>query len=86
MSSTEKRIIKPHILTEEELKAEDDELDSYDLIQQIQIKGVTIKTMGELRPYIKSTIIARKFENFLHEDDFEYIYNWILFKEIKKSK
>jgi hypothetical protein len=86
MSNDEKRIIKPRYLTEEEIKEQEDEMDTFELKQKVQIKGITIKTIGDLRPYIKSTKIARKFEDFLHEDDFEYIYNWILRKEFKNSK
>lgn len=85
MSNDEKRIIKPRYLTEEEIKEQEDEMDTFELKQKVQIKGITIKTIGDLRPYIKSTKIARKFEDFLHEDDFEYIYNWILRKEIKSK-
>jgi hypothetical protein len=81
-----KRVLKAKPLTEEELKADEDELDEYSLKTQIKIKGVLIKTYGVLRPYIKSTTIARKFEDFLHEDDFHYFYNWILLKEIKQKK
>ena len=77
------------LLTEEDLKADDDELDEYDMKKSVMVKGKIIKKYGELRPYIKSTIIARKFEDILHEDDFIYFYEWILDKElcekIKKS-
>ena len=78
------------VLTDADLKAEDDELDEYDMKKSIMVKGKVIKSYGELRPYIKSTKIARKFEDFLHEDDFIYFYEWILDKElcekIKNSK
>ena len=83
MSLRKERIIKPHILTEQELKAEEEEIDGFGLKQKVKVKDVILKTMGDLRPFIKSTKIARKFENFLHEDDFDYIYNWILHKELK---
>jgi hypothetical protein len=73
------------VLTEEDLKAEEDELDEYDMKRSIMIKGKIIKKYGELRPYIKSTAVARKFENFLHEDDFIYFYEWILDKEISEK-
>jgi hypothetical protein len=86
MNIDKERIIKPRYLTDEEIKAQEDELDGYNLKKSIKIKEKHITTFGELRPYIKSTKIARKFEDFLHEDDFDYFYNWILLKEIKKSK
>jgi hypothetical protein len=78
-----KKNLNYRIVTDEELKADDDDLDGYSLKKSIKIKDKTIKTFGDLRPYIRSTKIARKFEDFLHEDDFDYFYNWILLKEIK---
>ncbi len=74
------------VLTEEDLKEEEKELDIFSLKNRIMVKGKIIKTYGELRPYIKSTKIARKFEDFLDEDDFQYFFNWILHKEIIEEK
>ena len=80
----EKKIIIPRFgtVSEEELKEEEDEIDSYGMKKYIKVNGKIIKTYGEIRPYIKSTRIARKFEDILHEDDFDYFYNWILRKEL----
>lgn len=72
-------------LTKEDLKAEELEFDGYNLKHPIKIKNKIIKTYGELRPYIKSTIIARKFEDFLDDDEFSYFFNWILDKEIQEK-
>ena len=69
-------------LTEAYLKAEEEEANELNLKQKIKIKDIIIKTYGELRPYIKSTKIARKFKDFLDDEDFEYFFNWILDKEI----
>jgi hypothetical protein len=79
MSITREKIIKPRVLTDQEIKANEEEIDSYGLKQRVKVKGtgeallcslegngVVLETMGDLRPYIKSTKIARKFENFLH--------------------
>ena len=73
------------VLTDADLKAEDDELDEYDMKKFVMVKGKIIKKYGELRPYIKSTIVARRFEDILHEDDFIYFYEWILHKEINNK-
>lgn len=83
----QEKIIKPNFiyLSEEEIKAEEDEIDIYGMKKHIKVNGKIIKTYGELRPYIKSTRIARKFEDILHEDDFDYFYNWILEKEIDEK-
>lgn len=73
-------------LTDEEIKADEDELDTYDLKHKLMVKGRIIKTYGDLRKIITSTKIARKFEDFLEDDEFYYFYNWILEKEIKEKK
>lgn len=72
-------------ITNEEIKAEEDEIDIYKLKHHIQIKNKIITTYGELRPYIKSTIIAKKFEDFLDDDEFYYFYRWILEKEVEQK-
>ena len=41
--------------------------------------------MGELRKYATSTKNIRKMEPYLSDDDFSYIFNWILRKEIKNG-
>jgi hypothetical protein len=90
MDSNEKKTPNFRYVTEEEIKALEDEIDMYSMKRHISVKNKVIKTYGQLRPYIKSTKVARKFEDILHEDDFEYFFMWILEKELdeerKKSK
>ena len=88
MTSTtkQKRIMNFRLITEEEQKERDNEIDKIDLKQPIKIKGQLIKTYGDLRPYIKSTLITEKFEKFLDDNDYVYFYNWILEKEINQRK
>jgi hypothetical protein len=84
MTSTtkQKRVMHFRLITEEEQKKREAELDKYDMKKPIKIKGKLIKTYGDLRPYIKSTLITEKFEEFLYDNDYVYFYNWILEKEI----
>jgi hypothetical protein len=72
-------------LTEEQVEADEAKFDIYPLKQKIKIKGIIINTIGDLKKIVKNTTIARKLENFLHEDDFSYIFDYILYKEISKG-
>lgn len=80
------KIRKYKKVTEEEMLEEERDLDQYSLEHKIQVKDKVIKTFGELRPYIKSTKIARKFEHVLTDSEFSYFFNWILHKELKENK
>lgn len=73
-------------LTEEELKAKEDEIDELHLENEIIINGKTIKTYGELRPYIKSSKVVEKLLDIIHDDEYFYFYKWILHKELKQNK
>jgi hypothetical protein len=73
-------------LTEEEIKAEEDEIDQFSLENEIILNGRIIKTYGELRPYIISSEIAEKFLDILEDEEYCYFYKWILFKELKELK
>ncbi len=88
MNSTtkQKKVMRFRLITEEEQKEKEKEIDGFELKQPIKIKGKLIKTYGDLRPYIKSTLITEKFEEFLDDDDYVYFYNWILEKEINQRK
>lgn len=70
-------------LTEKDIKKKEKEIDELPLNHRISIKDKIIKYYGELRPYITSTKVAKKFGKYLDEDDFDYFYNWILVKEIE---
>ena len=72
-------------VSDEELE-EEKEIDQQHLQNYISIRGVTIKTIGELRKYITSVKIIKKFENKLSDDDYYYLAEWILFKEVKTRK
>ena len=79
------RIMNFRIVTEDELREQEKEIDTHWLKNIISIKGKIIKTFGDLRPYIKSSKIAAKFEDFLEEDEYSYFAQWILRKEIKEK-
>ena len=71
--------------SDESLKQHELEIDEYGLETPIKIKGKIIKTFGELRKYATSTRNIRKMEPYLSDNDFSYIFNWILRKEIKNG-
>ena len=72
-------------LSDEKLKEQELEIDEYGLEIPIKIKNKIIRTIGELRKYATSTKNIRKMEPYLSDDDFSYIFNWILRKEIKNG-
>jgi hypothetical protein len=72
-------------VTDEETKAEEDEVDEYHLKNEIKINNVLIKKYGELRPYIKSTNDIELLEDIMDDDDYIYFYKWILWKEIQEE-
>ena len=72
-------------LTDNEIEKQ--ETDKQHLQKSIRIRGVNVNTIGELRKYITSVKRAKKFENYLEDDDYYYILEWIIQKEVKnKSK
>lgn len=72
-------------VSDETLKEQELEIDELGLEIPIKIKGKIIKTFGELRKYATSTKNIRKMEPYLSDNDFSYIFNWILRKEIKNG-
>jgi len=72
-------------VSDESLKQQELEIDECGLETPIKIKGKIIKTFGELREYATSTKNIRKMEPYLSDNDFSYIFNWILRKEIKNG-
>lgn len=72
-------------VSDEKLKEQELEIDEYGLEIPIKIKNKIIRTMGELRKYATSTKNIRKMEPYLSDDDFSYIFNWILDKELKNG-
>ena len=72
-------------VSDETLKQQELEIDELGLETPIKIKGKIIKTFGELRIYATSTRNIRKMEPYLSDNDFSYIFNWILRKEIKNG-
>ncbi len=77
--------MKSCIVSDEKLKEQELEIDDYGLEIPIKIKKKVIKTFGELRKYAISTKNVRKMEPFLSDNDFSYIFNWILNKELKNG-
>ena len=73
-------------LTEKEIEEQEKEIDKQHLQKSIRIRGVNVNTIGELRKYITSVKRAKKFENYLEDDDYYYILEWIIYKERKKNK
>ena len=72
-------------LTEKQIEEDESKFDIYPLKQKIEIRGKLMNTIGDLKKIVKNTTIARKLEDFLHEEDFCYIFNYILYKEISKG-
>jgi len=72
-------------VSDEKIKEQELEIDESGLEIPIKIKGNIIKTFGELRKYATSTKNIRKMEPYLSDNDFSYIFNWILRKEIKNG-
>ena len=72
-------------VSDEKIKEQELEIDESGLEIPIKIKGNIIKTFGELRKYATSTKNIRKMEPYLSDNDFSYIFNWILDKELKNG-
>ncbi len=62
-----------NILSKKDIQLMEEEINSYQLIQKISIKGNKIETIGELKKYIKNYEIIEKLFNFLDEEDYIYI-------------
>jgi hypothetical protein len=82
-SSFSKESIKSrgHVLTKEQIKEREDEMDLYDLEQQFNYNELKIKTMGDLRNLVKtfkSTKEIEKIEDLICDEDYYYIFNWYL--------
>lgn len=72
-------------VSDEKIKEQELEIDESGLEIPIKIKGNIIRTFGELRKYATSTKNIRKMEPYLSDNDFSYIFNWILDKELKNG-
>lgn len=77
--------MKSHRVSDEKIKEQELEIDELGLEIPIKIKDKVIKTFGELRKYATSTKNIRKMEPYLSDNDFSYIFNWILDKELKNG-
>jgi hypothetical protein len=64
------------IIPDEELKRMEEEINVFGLDYEIQIKGKTIKTLGELKKYIKSMDTVYKLEDYLSNRNYSYIHRW----------
>jgi hypothetical protein len=69
------------IISDEELKRREKEVDLLGLEHQIKIKGNIIKTFGELKKYITSMKTVYKLEPFLSDSNYYYIHHWFSEKE-----
>ena len=79
---TERKYI---FLTDDEIEKQEKEIDKQHLQKSICIKGVIVNTIDELRKYITFKKIVKKFEDYLEDDNYYYILDWIIYKE-KKNK
>ena len=73
-------------LTDKEIEEQEKEIDKQHLQKSISIRGVIVNTIGELRKYFTSVKVGKKFEKYLEEEDYYYLIEWILYKEVEKRE
>jgi hypothetical protein len=74
-------------LTEKELKELEERFDSYHLEKQdLIINGKIISKMGELKKYATSLKFLKEIEDDMSDNDFDYIYKWLVLKLRRENK
>ena len=76
------RNMEQFIVSEEELKKDEEQMNSLNLEKYVKINGKLVKTYGEIKQYLKKIKHIEKLENYLEESDYVYLYNWLQFKLI----
>jgi len=67
-------------VSDEELKKDEEHMNSLNMEQYVKINGKLVKTYGEIKQYLKKIKHIEKLENYLEESDYVYLYNWLQFK------
>lgn len=78
------RDMSKYLVSEEELKKDEEYINELNLEKHIIINGKTIKTFGEIKKYLKKIKHIEKLENHLEESDYEYLYKWLQFRLMGK--
>ena len=75
------------IVSQKEIKKQEEKIDSYNLVKNIKIKTkekiLIIDTIGELKKYINSIKDIEKLEKYLDDTDYVYLYKWMQYKIYK---
>ena len=74
------RNMEQFIVSEEDLKKDEDDMNSLSLEKHIKINGKLIKTYGEIKQYLKKIKHIEKLEDYLEDSDYVYLYKWLQFK------
>jgi hypothetical protein len=71
-------------ISKSDLKKKEDDIDKLYLKEHIRINGKNIETYGEIKKYLKKIKHIEKLEDYLEENDYVYLYNWLQFKLMGK--
>jgi hypothetical protein len=78
--------LEKYRITPEQIKSDEDMIDSYSLSVDVRYKNKIIHTFGELKKIAKSIEIIELLEDQLDEEAYCYIYNWRLMCNFKENK
>jgi hypothetical protein len=78
------RDMSQFIVSDEELKKDEERMNSLCLEKKVKINGKIMKTYGEIKKYLNKIEHIEKMENYLEESDYIYLYNWLQFKLMGK--
>ena len=67
-------------ISDEDLRRDEERMDSLNLEQYVKINGKMITTIGEIKKYLKKIKDIEKLMDHLEESDYEYLYKWLQFK------